>query len=822
MGKPTRAAADYAESVRTGLSFLLELLACAATAAAATRSPADIAAELKGGELDPDACYRVRDLAFERGGDLKLYLNDGYLIFGKPVAGKRISAIFTADTEGGDAELLVMPPSKGERVSLSAFTGSPTLNEHFMSAMFLFTDDTAEALAAELERKSSPRAPDRGLLLAQEWRPVVSNLSASFSIRLIQHLAAGAPPERGVFYAALQGRQLGNFDVSYDPENQDQIHIGQLKHKDERAYYDTWTHFPARAFRSGARRVAGADLELSNYRIDAVLDASLRLKVVTRATLQVRRGPLEVAGFEITDGMTVKSVTIEGEPAALFTVDALRANLLRRSETILFLVTPARPLEAGRSYEVVFEHAGDVVRPAGRDVFFVSSRSNWYPQSPGVRFSQFDIRFTYPAQLQMVFAGDLKEDRHEGGQRITRRVTGAPIRLAGFNLGRYESVKVSRGPLGVELFGNKQVEYALRPEPMLLPPALPSPFPPRGMGRGVPSSSIPPLPATLPNPTTRLEKMASEIANGFDFLAGFLGPPALPQMMVAPIPGTFGQGFPGLVYLSTMAYLNPGERPVAARNERLQVFFDEILHSHETAHQWWGNVVTTNSVQDDWLLEALANYSALLYIEKRKGAKDMMEIMAQYRTRLLHEENSVIADSAGPIRLGVRLQNSLVPGAWRDIVYGKGSWILHMIRKRVGDAAFTRMLGDICREKRYQTLTVAEFQAYAAKNMPAAAPDRKLEAFFDHWVDNTGIPAFKMTTALKGRAPNVQLTVTVTQSGVDPSATFQVPVEIQPARGKSQTHWITTGEEPAVLRVRLTAPPAKVLLDPNSDVLAVK
>ena len=795
---------------------------------AAAPKPADIAAEIKRGELDPNECYRVRDIALERGGDIKLYLNDGFLIFGKPVGGRRISAVFTADAEDGDAEVLVMPPSKGERLSVSAFAGSPTLAEHFKSGLFLFTDDTAEALAAEIARRSSVRAPDRGVLLAHEWNPILGNLSGSFSIRLIQHLASDAPAGRGVFYSALQGRQLGNFDVSYDPDNQEQIHIGQLKYKDDRPYYDTWARFAALPFRTGARQVANSQLELSDYRIEAALDANLRLKVVTRATLRVRQGTVTVAGFDITDGMTVKSVTIDGEPAELFTRDALRANLLRRSETILFLATPAHPLEAGRTYEVAFEHEGDVVRHAGRDVYFVSSRANWYPQVPGVGFTRFDIRFTYPSHLQIVFAGDLKEDRQEGGRHITRRITSSPIRTAGFNLGKYESVKTSRGALSVELFANKQVEFALRGPGIGSAVALPSPMPPsppfgRPMSPGSAArSSLPPLPAPLPNPTTRLQAMAADIANAFEFLSSFLGPPALPQMMVAPIPGAFGQGFPGLVYLSTVSYLERGERPAGLRDERLQVFFDEILHSHETAHQWWGNVVTTRGSQDDWLMESLANYSALLYIEKYKGSKVMIEILDQYRDRLLHEENGVRMDAAGPIRLGARLENSLVPGAWRDVVYGKGSWILHMLRKRMGDVAFLKMLGDICREKRYGTLTLREFQEYAAKSLPANAVDRNLEGFFDHWVDNTGIPAFTMTTAMKGRAPNLQLTVTVRQSGVDPTAAFQVPVEVQPARGKSQTYWVTTGEEAAVLNVKLTAPPAKVSLDPESNVLAVR
>ncbi len=58
------------------------------------------------------------------------------------MAGRRLAAIFTADVDGGDAEILLMPPSKGERLSLASFTGSPNLNEHFIASIFVFTDET--------------------------------------------------------------------------------------------------------------------------------------------------------------------------------------------------------------------------------------------------------------------------------------------------------------------------------------------------------------------------------------------------------------------------------------------------------------------------------------------------------------------------------------------------------------------------------------------------------------------------------------------------------------------------------------------------------
>src|SRR5574341_2031451 len=106
----------------------------------------------------------------------------------------------------------------------------------------------------------------------------------------------------------------------------------------------------------------------------------------------------------------------------------------------------------------------------------------------------------------------------------------------------------------------------------------------------------------------------------FPYTTLFRSPP-LRRLTVSPIPGGFGQVFAGLVYLSTISYLDPRERPPAVRQEFEQLFFSEILHAHETAHQWWGNVVTSASYRDDWIMEALSNYCALLHLERRKGSR---------------------------------------------------------------------------------------------------------------------------------------------------------------------------------------------------------
>jgi aminopeptidase N len=303
-----------------------------------------------------------------------------------------------------------------------------------------------------------------------------------------------------------------------------------------------------------------------------------------------------------------------------------------------------------------------------------------------------------------------------------------------------------------------------------------------------------------------------------EFMVSRFGPPALPHITVSPIPGTFGQGFPGLIYISTLAYLK--SPPGARANPWERLYFDDFLQAHEVAHQWWGNRVTTNFYRDGWLMEALANVSALLYVEKRKGAQSAAVMLDSYRSALLEKgANGQIADAAGPVSFGPRLTSSVTPAAYISITYGKGLWVMQMLRRRMGDERFLALLADLVKQYDHREITTDEFRQAAAAHLPPHSDDPKLETFFDQWVNGTGIPALKLSYAVKGKAPQLRLVGTITQTDVESDFSSLAPVEIEVARGQTVTQWVRTSGEPVTFTVPLKQAPLKVALDPHYAVL---
>jgi aminopeptidase N len=106
------------------------------------------------------------------------------------------------------------------------------------------------------------------------------------------------------------------------------------------------------------------------------------------------------------------------------------------------------------------------------------------------------------------------------------------------------------------------------------------------------------------------------------------------------------------------------------------------------------------------------------------------------------------------------------------------------------------------------------------KSLPPGVTPESMEAFFDNWVYSTGIPTLKVRYSVKGKAPSWKVSGTVEQSAVDPNFSVDIPVEIQFAKGVTQTVWVRTSNEPAPFSATLKQPPLRVEIPAGVSVLA--
>ncbi|MGA2476020.1 MAG: M1 family aminopeptidase, partial [Terriglobia bacterium] len=121
---------------------------------------------------------------------------------------------------------------------------------------------------------------------------------------------------------------------------------------------------------------------------------------------------------------------------------------------------------------------------------------------------------------------------------------------------------------------------------------------------------------------------------------------------------------------SVGGYSAPGLLALASRGFSTQVNYK--LLAHEISHQWWRCLVSPASLNDVFLDEGLATYSAALYVQEAAGETAFEDLMREVEVgALTHEEVVPIAQSS-------RL-HEFTP-EYQSIVFQKGAMVFHMLR----------------------------------------------------------------------------------------------------------------------------------------------
>ena len=130
----------------------------------------------------------------------------------------------------------------------------------------------------------------------------------------------------------------------------------------------------------------------------------------------------------------------------------------------------------------------------------------------------------------------------------------------------------------------------------------------------------------------------------------------------------------------------------------------------------------------------------------------------------------------------------------------------------MGDEKFLAMLAELRKRYEFRAVTTEGFRGLIQEFRPRGVTAEAIDTFFDNWVYATGVPSLKLDYKVTGVAPSVSLSGSLVQSGVDEDFSVDVPVELQFAKGPSQTVWVrtSTGEEP--FSEKLCQTPVRVVL----------
>ena len=177
------------------------------------------------------------------------------------------------------------------------------------------------------------------------------------------------------------------------------------------------------------------------------------------------------------------------------------------------------------------------------------------------------------------------------------------------------------------------------------------------------------------------------------------------------------------------------EHPTAVTYGHVLVTGDgqfETIIMHELAHMWFGNLITPVDWTHVWLNEGFATYAEALWAENKWGSSGLISFMRQHDWGHDYGNDTLIRNP----------NSSHPPYYFRPIAYHKGAWVLHMLRRQLGDMGFFASLN------RYLNNPDLRFGNAHSDDFRQACEDatgQDLQWFFDQWLYRSTYPVFEMT-----------------------------------------------------------------------------
>ncbi len=230
----------------------------------------------------------------------------------------------------------------------------------------------------------------------------------------------------------------------------------------------------------------------------------------------------------------------------------------------------------------------------------------------------------------------------------------------------------------------------------------------------------------------------------------------------------------------------------------------EELFAHETAHQWFGDEASEIDWPHLWLSEGFATYMTHVYMEHQYGIDTLQKGMKQDRDKVIafskHRRTPIVDTTSG---------NNLMQLLNADS-YEKGSWILHMLRRKLGDAIFQKGIQTYYATYKGSNASTDDFMHIMEK-----VSRQNLQKFFKQWLYIAGQPELHGNWKYNADAKTLEINIKQTQDFI-----FQFPLEIAITKGnKTIFKTIDFNERNIKKIIPLDFTPHSILLDPAINLL---
>jgi aminopeptidase N len=231
---------------------------------------------------------------------------------------------------------------------------------------------------------------------------------------------------------------------------------------------------------------------------------------------------------------------------------------------------------------------------------------------------------------------------------------------------------------------------------------------------------------------------------------------------------------------------------------------DIRLLANTLAHQWWGSEISPATLNDEWIMNGMARYGELMYLEDSAGRSALNAAIQDI-------SSGALAYDTIPLTSAGRL-DPFSP-QFQSMTLEKGAMVFHMLRWEVGEDSFTKILRAALSQFTDKSIRTSDFERVAE-----AQSQQQLTPFFAQWLDGTGAPQFNNKYAVYRLGNNKGFrTIGEIQQDLD---LFNMPVELRiETDGKTETRRIDVVGSDSQFVVDTFGRPRHITIDPDNWIL---